>query len=153
MKNCLLRRLLDPLTSLLALGLWSRERSRRPHERAWRRARVMRYPNGPLYPRGFAVDAPAPGHRRTTVRRGGFTSHDSAEEACGGSSSVRPAGPTRTEPDRRRLSGVWLAAKALVPKPTKTARYRDFVRNEPTTTARYARKAALSSMRERPPTC
>ncbi|GAA3904791.1 hypothetical protein GCM10022244_13690 [Streptomyces gulbargensis] len=81
---------------------------------------------------------------------GGFTSQGSAEEALRRFPQGEAGG---SEPDRRRLPEAWLAAKTLVPKPTKTARYRDFVRDDPTTTARDARKAALSSMRERPPTC
>lgn len=49
MKTSLLRWLLDPLTSLLALRLWSRERGRRPYDAAWRLARVMRHPDELVY--------------------------------------------------------------------------------------------------------
>lgn len=49
MKTSLLRWLLDPLTSLLALRLWSRERGRRPYDTAWRLARVMRHPDELVY--------------------------------------------------------------------------------------------------------
>ncbi|WP_217201453.1 hypothetical protein [Streptomyces buecherae] len=49
MKASVLRWLLDPLTSLLALRLWSRERGRRPYDAAWRLARVMRHPDELVY--------------------------------------------------------------------------------------------------------
>ncbi|MGW4160797.1 hypothetical protein [Streptomyces sp. NPDC004788] len=49
MKTFLLRWLLDPLTSLLALRLWSPERSGRPYDAAWRLARVIRHPDELLH--------------------------------------------------------------------------------------------------------
>ncbi|MFI0192744.1 hypothetical protein ACH4PW_35040 [Streptomyces sp. NPDC017082] len=49
MKTPTLRWLLDPLTSLLALRLWSRERGHRPYDAAWRLARVMRRPDELVY--------------------------------------------------------------------------------------------------------
>ncbi|MEU7016167.1 hypothetical protein [Streptomyces sp. NPDC046385] len=49
MKTSVQRWLLDPLTSLLALWLWSRERGRRPFETVWRLARVMRHPDELVY--------------------------------------------------------------------------------------------------------
>lgn len=49
MKTFLLRWLLDPLTSLLALRLWSRECSRGSYDAAWRLARVMRHPDELVY--------------------------------------------------------------------------------------------------------
>jgi hypothetical protein len=48
-KTSLLRWLLDPLTSLLALRLWFRERGRRPYDAEWRLARVMRHPDELVY--------------------------------------------------------------------------------------------------------
>ncbi|MEV7405644.1 hypothetical protein AB0N93_35295 [Streptomyces sp. NPDC091267] len=59
MKTVVLRWLLDPLTSLLALRLWSRERDRRSYDAAWRLARVMRHPDELLYRvRGHRSDGP-----------------------------------------------------------------------------------------------
>ncbi|MFB7983530.1 hypothetical protein [Streptomyces vinaceus] len=49
MKTSILRWLLDPLTSLLALWLWSRDRGRRPYDAVWRLARVTRHPDELLY--------------------------------------------------------------------------------------------------------
>lgn len=80
---------------------------------------------------GFAVDVPAPGHRRSTVRRGGFASQDSAEEALRrfleGEAGGFDADPNQTV---AAYLDAWLAAKALVLKPTTMARYRDYVRND-----------------------
>ncbi|MFD4390453.1 tyrosine-type recombinase/integrase [Streptomyces sp. NPDC058486] len=80
---------------------------------------------------GFAVDVPALGHRRTTVRRGGFTSQDSAEEALcrflEGEAGGFDADPNQTV---AAYLDAWLAGKALVLKPTTMARYRDYVRND-----------------------
>ncbi|MEU9205028.1 tyrosine-type recombinase/integrase [Streptomyces sp. NPDC048332] len=80
---------------------------------------------------GFAVDVPAPGHHRTTVRRGGFASQDSAEEALRrfleGEAGGFDADPNQTV---AAYLDTWLAAKALVLKPTTMARYRDYVRND-----------------------
>lgn len=59
MKTSVLRWLLDPLTSLLALRLWSRERSRRSYDATWRLARGMRHPDELLYRiRGHRPDDP-----------------------------------------------------------------------------------------------
>ncbi|MEV7400005.1 site-specific integrase [Streptomyces sp. NPDC091267] len=80
---------------------------------------------------GFAVDVPAPDHRRTTVRRGGFTNQDSADEALRrfleGEAGGFEADPNQTV---AAYLDTWLAAKALVLKPTTMARYRDYVRND-----------------------
>lgn len=79
----------------------------------------------------FAVDIPAPHHRRTTVRRGGFTSHDAAQAALRtfleGEAGGFNADPNQTVADYLR---TWLTAKALVLKPTTMARYRDYVHND-----------------------
>ncbi len=79
----------------------------------------------------FAVDVPAPDHRRTTVRRGGFVSQDSAEEALRrfleGEAGGFDADPNQTV---TAYLNAWLTAKALVLKPTTMARYRDYVRND-----------------------
>lgn len=79
----------------------------------------------------FAVDIPAPHHHRTTVRRGGFTSHDAAETALRtfleGEADGFNADPNQTVADYLH---TWLAAKALVLKPTTMARYRDYVHND-----------------------
>ncbi|WP_218940529.1 tyrosine recombinase XerC [Streptomyces sp. Ru87] len=80
---------------------------------------------------GFAVDIPALGHPRTTVRRGGFTSQDSAEEALRrfleGEAGGFNADPNQTV---AAYLDTWLATEALVLKPTTMARYRDYVRND-----------------------
>ncbi|MFJ9542901.1 tyrosine-type recombinase/integrase [Streptomyces sp. NPDC101225] len=79
----------------------------------------------------FAVDIPAPHHRRTTVRRGGFTSHDAAQAALRtfleGEAGGFNADPNQTVADYLH---AWLTAKALVLKPTTMARYRDYVHND-----------------------
>ena len=79
----------------------------------------------------FAVDIPAPHHHRATVRRGGFTSHDAAEAALRtfleGEAGGFNADPNQTVADHLHS---WLAAKALVLKPTTMARYRDYVHND-----------------------
>ncbi|MFI6147443.1 tyrosine-type recombinase/integrase [Streptomyces sp. NPDC051109] len=79
----------------------------------------------------FAVDVPAPDHRRTTVRRGGFLSQDAAEQALSrfleGEAGGYNADPNQTV---TAYLGAWLEAKALVLKPTTMARYRDYVRND-----------------------
>ncbi|UUY50881.1 site-specific integrase [Streptomyces yangpuensis] len=79
----------------------------------------------------FAVDVPAPRHHRTTVRRGGFVSHDAAEVALRkfleGEAGGFNADPNQTVDD---YLTAWLAAKALVLKPTTMARYRDYVHND-----------------------
>ncbi|WP_371618876.1 hypothetical protein [Streptomyces sp. NBC_00454] len=66
----------------------------------------------------FAVDVPAPHHRRTTVRRGGFVSHDAAEAALRrfleGEAGGFNADPNQSVTD---YLTAWLAAKALVLKP------------------------------------
>ncbi|MFI6649206.1 tyrosine-type recombinase/integrase [Streptomyces sp. NPDC050529] len=80
---------------------------------------------------GFAVDVPAPDHRRTTVRRGGFTTQDAADEALRqfleGEGGGFDADPNQTV---AAYLNTWPAAKALVLKPTTMARYRDYVRND-----------------------
>ncbi|MER6554923.1 site-specific integrase [Streptomyces sp. NPDC001725] len=80
---------------------------------------------------GFAVDVPAPDHRRTTVRRGGFTTQDAADEALRrfleGEAGGFDADPNQTV---AAYLATWLAAKALVLKPSTMARYRDYVRND-----------------------
>ncbi|GGT21839.1 hypothetical protein GCM10010222_74650 [Streptomyces tanashiensis] len=77
---------------------------------------------------GFAVDVPAPEHRRTTVQRRGFTSQDSAEEALRrlleGEAGGFDADPNQTV---AAYLDTWLAAKTLVLKPTTMARYQDYV--------------------------
>ncbi|MFE0603356.1 tyrosine-type recombinase/integrase [Streptomyces sp. NPDC058892] len=79
----------------------------------------------------FAVDVPAPRHRRTTVRRGGFVDHDAAETALRrfleGEAGGFNADPNQSVDD---YLTTWLAAKALVLKPTTMARYRDYVHND-----------------------
>ncbi|MFE2283046.1 tyrosine recombinase XerC [Streptomyces sp. NPDC059443] len=69
--------------------------------------------------------------RRTTIRRGGFVDHDAAETALHqfleGEAGGFDADPDQTVAD---YLGSWLAAKALVLKPTTMARYRDYVRND-----------------------
>ncbi|MBT2466410.1 hypothetical protein J7E97_00650 [Streptomyces sp. ISL-66] len=79
----------------------------------------------------FAVDVPTPDHRRTTVRRSGFTTQDSAEQALSrfleGEAGGYNADPNQTV--AAYLNG-WLGAKALVLKPTTMARHRDHVRND-----------------------
>ncbi|WP_405597996.1 MULTISPECIES: tyrosine-type recombinase/integrase [unclassified Streptomyces] len=79
----------------------------------------------------FAVDVPAPAHRRTTVRRGGFTSQGDAEQALHrfleGEAGGFDADPNQTVTD---YLNAWLTAKAMVLKPTTMARYRDYVRND-----------------------
>jgi integrase len=76
----------------------------------------------------FAVDIPAPHHHRTTVRRGGFTTPDAAEAALRtfleGEAGGFNADPNQTVADYLH---TWLAAKALILKPTTMARYRDYV--------------------------
>lgn len=71
----------------------------------------------------FAVDVPAP-RRRTTVRRGGFRSHDAAKGALRrfleGEASGFNADPNQSV---AAYLTAWLAAKALVLKPTTMARY------------------------------
>ncbi|WP_251059092.1 MULTISPECIES: site-specific integrase [unclassified Streptomyces] len=79
----------------------------------------------------FAVDVPSPARRRTTVRRGGFPSQDSAEQALRrfleGEAGGFDADPNQTV---AAYLNAWLTAKALVLKPTTMARYRDYVRND-----------------------
>ncbi|MFF1338493.1 tyrosine recombinase XerC [Streptomyces sp. NPDC058290] len=79
----------------------------------------------------FAVDVPTPDHHRTTVRRGGFPTQDMAEQALGrfleGEAGGYNADPNQTVAG---YLNAWLAAKALVLKPTTMARYRDYVRND-----------------------
>ncbi|MBA2945663.1 site-specific integrase [Streptomyces sp. PSKA28] len=74
---------------------------------------------------------PALDHRRTTVRRGGFDSLEAAEAALRRFLECEADGfngdPNQTVAD---YLTVWLAAKALVLKPTTMARYRDYVRND-----------------------
>ncbi|MFI5793678.1 hypothetical protein [Streptomyces sp. NPDC051677] len=78
----------------------------------------------------FAVDVPAPHYRRTTVRRGRFPSPDAAEAALRtfleGEAGGFSADPNQTVADYLH---TWLAAKALVLKPTTMVRYRDYVHN------------------------
>lgn len=78
----------------------------------------------------FAVDVPAQ-HRRTTVWRGGFTSHDAAEAALRtfleGEADGFNADPNQTVADYLH---TWLIAKALVLKPTTMAPCRDYVHND-----------------------
>ncbi|GAB3011160.1 site-specific integrase [Streptomyces pseudoechinosporeus] len=68
---------------------------------------------------------------RPTVRRGGFTSHDPAEAALRtfleGEAGGFNADPNQTVADYLH---TWLAAKALVLKPTTMTRYRDYVHND-----------------------
>ncbi|MFB7054940.1 tyrosine-type recombinase/integrase [Streptomyces vinaceus] len=65
------------------------------------------------------------------MRRGGFPSQDSAEQALGrfleGEAGGYNADPNQTV---AAYLNAWLAAKALVLKPTTMARYRDYVRND-----------------------
>ncbi len=79
----------------------------------------------------FAVDVPAPARHRTTVRRGGFTSHDAAEAALRtfleGEAGGFNADPNQTVAD---YLNTWLTAKTLVLKPTTMARYRDYAHND-----------------------
>lgn len=49
MKSSIPRCLLDPLTSLLAFILWTRERGHSSYDAAWRLARVMRHPDELVY--------------------------------------------------------------------------------------------------------
>lgn len=71
---------------------------------------------------GFAVDVPAPDHRRTTVRRGGFTTQDAADEALRqfleGEGGGFDADSNQTV---AAYLNTWPAAKALVLKPTTMA--------------------------------
>ncbi|MFI1864063.1 tyrosine recombinase XerC [Streptomyces jumonjinensis] len=79
----------------------------------------------------FAVDIPASDCHRTTVRQGGFASQEPAEEALRrfleGEAGGFDADPNQTV---AAYLNAWLAAKALVLKPTTMARYRDYVRND-----------------------
>ncbi|WP_328764339.1 tyrosine-type recombinase/integrase [Streptomyces sp. NBC_00272] len=79
----------------------------------------------------FAVDVPSPARRRTTIRRGGFVDHDAAETALHqfleGEADGFNADPNQSVAD---YLTAWLAAKALVLKPTTMARYRDYVHND-----------------------
>ncbi|MEV7524396.1 site-specific integrase [Streptomyces sp. NPDC091371] len=79
----------------------------------------------------FAIDVPTPDRRRTTVRRGGFATQDTAEQALGrfleGEAGGYNADPNQTV---AAYLSQWLEAKALVLKPTTMARYRDYVRND-----------------------
>ncbi|MCM9083193.1 site-specific integrase [Streptomyces spororaveus] len=79
----------------------------------------------------FAIDVPAPRHHRTTVRRGGFVSHDAAKGALRrfleGEAGGFNADPNQSVAD---YLTAWLTAKALVLKPTTMARYRDYVHND-----------------------
>ncbi|WP_329404079.1 N-terminal phage integrase SAM-like domain-containing protein [Streptomyces virginiae] len=79
----------------------------------------------------FAVDVPSPRRRRTTVRRGGFDNHDAAENALRGFLEGE-AGGFNADPNQSvdDYLSTWLAAKALVLKPTTMARYRDYVHND-----------------------
>lgn len=49
MKSTVLRLVLDPVTSALALWLRVRERGRFSYDAAWRLARVMRHPDELVY--------------------------------------------------------------------------------------------------------
>ncbi|MGW3058411.1 tyrosine-type recombinase/integrase [Streptomyces goshikiensis] len=79
----------------------------------------------------FAVDVPTPDRHRSTVRRGGFSTQDTAEQALGrfleGEAGGYNADPSQTV---AAYLNTWLQAKALVLKPTTMARYRDYVRND-----------------------
>ncbi|MEU0633509.1 tyrosine-type recombinase/integrase [Streptomyces sp. NPDC005989] len=79
----------------------------------------------------FAVDIPAPARRRTTIRRGGFANQDTAETALRRFLEGE-AGGFNADPNQTVASylDTWLAAKALVLKPTTMARYRDYVHND-----------------------
>ncbi|MBX9392510.1 hypothetical protein K4749_02575 [Streptomyces sp. TRM72054] len=79
----------------------------------------------------LAVGVPAPDRHRTTVRRGGFTSHDGAEAALR-TFLEGEAGGFNADPDQTVADylNIWLAAKALVLKPTTMARYRDYLHND-----------------------
>ncbi|MFD9411708.1 tyrosine-type recombinase/integrase [Streptomyces sp. NPDC059989] len=74
---------------------------------------------------------PTPARRRTTGRRGGYPSQDSAEQALRrfleGEAGGFYADPKQTA---AAYLNTWLTAKALVLKPTTMARYRDYVRND-----------------------
>ncbi|WP_316766307.1 N-terminal phage integrase SAM-like domain-containing protein [Streptomyces sasae] len=74
---------------------------------------------------------PAPLHRRTTVRRGGFTSPDGAEAALR-TFLEGEAGGFNADPNQTVAGylNTWLAAKAPALKPTTMARYRDYVHND-----------------------
>ncbi|WP_251064430.1 tyrosine recombinase XerC [Streptomyces sp. ISL-44] len=79
----------------------------------------------------FAVDVPTPDRRRITVRRGGFPTQDSAEQALShfleGEAGGYNADPNQTV---TAYLNAGLEAKALALKPTTMARYRDYVRND-----------------------
>ncbi|RPE38212.1 integrase [Streptomyces sp. Ag109_O5-1] len=95
------------------------------------RPRPVRLPAAGGLPWTFAVDIPAPHHRRTTVRRGGFTSPDGAEAALR-TFLEGEAGGFNADPNQTVAGylNTWLAAKAPALKPTTMARYRDYVHND-----------------------
>ncbi|PJN09398.1 hypothetical protein CG723_24045 [Streptomyces sp. CB01635] len=70
-------------------------------------------------------------HHRTTIRRGGYPSQDSAETALlrflEGEAGGFDADPNQTVADYPR---VWLTVKALALKPTTMARYGNYLRND-----------------------
>ncbi|MFE9632700.1 hypothetical protein [Streptomyces sp. NPDC006463] len=57
----------------------------------------------------FAVDVPTPDHHRTTVRRGGFPTQDSAEQALGPFLEGEAGGytPTRARPSLPTSTPGW----------------------------------------------
>ncbi|WP_249025426.1 tyrosine-type recombinase/integrase [Streptomyces sparsogenes] len=76
----------------------------------------------------FAIDLPSPGHRRTTIRRGGFPTPNAAQAALQrileGEAGGFNGDPNQTVAD---YLTTWLETKAYVLKPTTLARYRDYV--------------------------
>ena len=79
----------------------------------------------------FAVDIPAGGGPRRTVRRGGFPTRDKAQSALRRFHEGRALGfdgdPNQTLADYLR---AWLRTKALTLKPTTVARYRAAVEQD-----------------------
>lgn len=79
----------------------------------------------------LAVCVPTSRRHQTTVRRGGFDNHDAAETALRrlleGKTGGLHADPNQSADD---YLNTWLAAKALVLKPTTMARYRDYAHND-----------------------
>ncbi|OPF65939.1 hypothetical protein VT50_0237915, partial [Streptomyces antioxidans] len=76
----------------------------------------------------FAVDLPSPDHHRTTIRRGGFPTQDTAQAALErileGEAGGFNGDPNQTVAD---YLSAWLETKAYMLKPTTLARYRDYV--------------------------
>ncbi|MFE6157740.1 tyrosine recombinase XerC [Streptomyces sp. NPDC056486] len=79
----------------------------------------------------FAVDLPTPRSRRTTVRRGGFHDHDTADLALRKFLEGQ-AGGFNADPNQTLAAYLttWLKTKALTLKPTTMVRYRAYTTHD-----------------------